>query len=73
MKSIGSKISKIVIGSPTLITFGLALGITVAIGAAIGMLDHQQVLAFGHFGHFGAIILQALLRNHEVFNSEYQY
>jgi hypothetical protein len=45
MKSLVSKISRLVTQLPTLVTFGIVVGITVAVGAAVGMLDHQQVLA----------------------------
>jgi hypothetical protein len=30
---------------PKLVTFGIGLAITFVIGTAIGMVDHQQVLA----------------------------
>lgn len=52
MNSIGSKITRLITKHPSLVTFGIVAGFTLAIGAAIGMLDHQQVLAFGGWGRF---------------------
>ncbi len=43
--SIKDKIMNIVIGHPKIVMFGIGLGITFAIGLAIGMMDHNQ-LAF---------------------------
>ncbi len=45
MKLIGSKISRLVTKYPSILTLGIVAGITLALGTAIGMLDHQQVLA----------------------------
>jgi hypothetical protein len=41
-----SKIRKFMTENPTLVMFGLALAITLAIGAAVGTLDQHQALAF---------------------------
>jgi hypothetical protein len=46
MKATISKIRKFATANPAFVTFGLSLAITLAIGAAIGMLDHQQAFAF---------------------------
>ena len=43
--SIKSKLMNVMAAHP-IITFVIGLGITMAIGTAIGMLDHQQ--AFAH-------------------------
>jgi hypothetical protein len=43
--SVKSKIMNAMIAHPKLVTFGIGLAITMAIGAAIGMLDHSH-LAF---------------------------
>ena len=43
--SIKSNIMNIVISHPKLVTFGIGLAITFVVGAAIGMVDNQQVFA----------------------------
>jgi hypothetical protein len=45
MKSLILKIRKLVEEHPTLVTIGLSLAISFAIGAAIGILDSQQAYA----------------------------
>lgn len=45
MKSITLKIRKLIAEHPTLVTIGLGLAISFAIGAAIGILDSQQAYA----------------------------
>jgi hypothetical protein len=45
MKSITLKIRKLVAECPTLVTIGIGLAISFAIGSAIGMLDPQQAFA----------------------------
>jgi hypothetical protein len=43
--SIKQKLLNAVTTHPKLVTFGIGLAITFAIGTAIGMLDHQQAFA----------------------------
>jgi hypothetical protein len=45
MKLVISKIRKLATEHPTLVTIGLGLAITFAIGAVIGMLDPQPAYA----------------------------
>ena len=45
--SIKDKIMNIVIGHPKMVTLGIGLGITFAIGLAIGMIDHGQMAFAG--------------------------
>jgi len=40
--SIKSKIMNVMAAHPKLVTFAIGFGITMAIGTAIGMLDHGQ-------------------------------
>jgi hypothetical protein len=45
MKSIIiSRIRSFAIRKPTVVAFGLALAITLAVGPTMGVLDHQQAL-----------------------------
>jgi hypothetical protein len=46
MKSSILKIRKLVTEHPTLVTIGLGLAITLAIGAVIGVLDYHQAYAY---------------------------
>jgi hypothetical protein len=41
--SIKHKIMNVMVAHPKLVTFAIGLGITVAIGTAIGMLDHNHI------------------------------
>ena len=41
--SIKSKIMNVMAAHPKLVTFAIGFGITMAIGTAIGMLDHGQI------------------------------
>jgi hypothetical protein len=41
--SIKSKIINVMAAHPKIATFAIGLGITMAIGTAIGMLDHSQI------------------------------
>jgi hypothetical protein len=43
--SIKSKIMNLLTANPKIAIFGVGLAITFVIGTAIGMVDHQQVLA----------------------------
>jgi hypothetical protein len=43
--SLKTKIMNLLTAHPKLVTFGIGLAITFVIGTAIGMVDHQQVLA----------------------------
>jgi hypothetical protein len=43
--SFKDKIVNIVTAHPKLVTFGIGLAITFVIGAAIGMVDHNQAFA----------------------------
>jgi hypothetical protein len=47
--SFKDKIMNMVVSHPKLVTFGIGLAITFAIGTAIGMVDHNQAFAGG--GH----------------------
>jgi hypothetical protein len=43
--SIKTKIMNFITSYPKLVTFGIGFAITFVIGTAIGMVDHNQVLA----------------------------
>jgi hypothetical protein len=45
MKGIILKIRKFAIEHPALVAFALGLAVTLAVGAAMGMLDQQQAFA----------------------------
>ncbi len=47
----------IVIGHPKMVTLGIGLGITFAIGLAIGMVDHGQLAFAGAKGSGGGAVL----------------
>jgi hypothetical protein len=49
--SIKSKIMNVMAAHPKLVTFAIGSGITMAIGTAIGMLDHQQAFASIHMSN----------------------
>ncbi len=51
--SLKSKIMEIITVNPKLVTFGIGLAITFAIGTAIGMLDHNQAFALSQFANQG--------------------
>ena len=46
--SLKDKIINVIASRPKLVTFGIGLAITFAIGTAIGMLDHNQAFAFNN-------------------------
>lgn len=43
--SLKTKIMNVITAHPKLVTFGIGLAVTFAIGTAIGMLDHNQAFA----------------------------
>jgi hypothetical protein len=45
LMSFKDKVMNIVMARPKLVTFGIGLAITFAIGIAIGMVDHNQAFA----------------------------
>jgi len=43
--SFKDKIMNVLIARPKLVTFGIGLAVTFVVGAAIGIVDHEQIVA----------------------------